>query len=180
LGGVPEAAVSDTKGTLYVGLEDKNAVAVVDAQALKPIKTYPIEHCSRPSSASYDKKHQRLFVGCSDGLAVLDVTNGNVVAHILICSGVDAGDFDPDSSLIFESCGEGVMSVIHEITPDYYELIDTVKTQLWARTVALDTGSKDIFLPTADIKVVAKLQQPTEPFEPEIQPGTFRVLVVKP
>src|SRR5262249_41275476 len=154
LGGDPEAAVSDGKGTMYVNLADKKMVAVVDPQALKVTKTYSMDHCTSPHSLSYDAKAQRLFVGCRDGLTVLDATTGKVVGRSLICSGVDAGAYDPESKLIFESCAEGVISVVHQVTPDYYELVDTVKTQLWAKTMAFDPKTKRIFLPTAQIETV--------------------------
>jgi len=69
LGGDPEAAVSDGKGTVYVNLADKMAVAVVDPKALTVTKTYPIEHCTSPHSLSYDGKNERLFVGCARDLS---------------------------------------------------------------------------------------------------------------
>jgi len=147
LGGDPESAVSDGKGTLYVNLADKGSVAVVDVQALKVTKTYPVDDCVSPYSMAFDAASQRLFIGSRNStLAVVDALTGKVVAHQQTCSGVDAGAFDPDSKLVFISCSEGVISVIHEVSPDYYELIDTVKTQLWARTMAIDPVTKKIDL----------------------------------
>ena len=180
LEGDPESAVSDGKGTLYVNLADKGAVAVVDVHALRLTKTYPVDDCVSPHSMAYDAASQRLFIGCRNStLAVVDALTGKVVAHQQTCSGVDAGGFDPDSKLVFISCGEGVMSVIHELSPDYYELVDTVKTQLWARTMALDPVTKKIYLPTADIETVAT-SDPKKPFVRKMKAGSFRVLVVAP
>jgi WD40 repeat protein len=180
LGGDPESAVSDGKGTAYVNLADKGAIAVVDVQALKVTKTYPIDDCVSPHSMAYDSATQRLFVGCRNStLAVVDALTGKVVAHQQTCSGVDAGGFDPDNKLVFISCSEGVISVIHEVSPDFYELTDTVKTQLWARTMALDPITKKIYLPTADIETVAN-PDPKKPFVRRLKPGSFRVLVVAP
>jgi hypothetical protein len=106
---------------------------------------------------AYDAASQRIFIGCRNSmLAVVDALTGKVVAHQQTCSGVDAGAFDPSSKLIFISCSEGVISVIHELTPDNYDLVDTVKTQLWARTMALDPVTKKIHMPTADIETVAR------------------------
>jgi DNA-binding beta-propeller fold protein YncE len=180
LGGDPESAASDGKGIVFVNLADKGAIAVVDVLALKVTKTYPIDDCVSPHSMAYDSVSQRLFVGCRNStLAVVDALTGRVIAHQQTCSGVDAGGFDPDNKLIFISCSEGVISVIHELSPDFYELTDTVKTQLWARTMALDPVTKRIFLPTADIESVAT-QDPKKPFVRKIKPGSFRVLVVAP
>jgi DNA-binding beta-propeller fold protein YncE len=180
LGGDPESAVSDGKGTAYVNLADKGSIAVVDVQALKVTKTYPIDHCLSPHSLAFDPQSQRLFVGCRDSsLAVLDALTGKVVAHQQTCSGVDAGGFDPDHKFIFISCSEGVITIVHELSPDYYELVDTVKTQLWARTMALDPITKKIYLPTADIETVAT-SDPKKPYARRMKPGSFRVLVVAP
>jgi len=180
LGGDPESAVSDGKGTAYVNLADKGAIAVVDVQALKVTKNYPIADCVSPHSMAFDSASQRLFVGCRNAtLAVVDALTGKVVAHQQTCSGVDAGGFDPDNKLVFISCSEGVISVIHEVSPDFYELVDTVKTELWARTMAFDPVTKKIYLPTADIETVTS-PDPKKPFVRKMKPGSFRVLVVAP
>jgi hypothetical protein len=179
LGGDPEAGVSDGKGTVYVNLADKKALAVVDPKALTVTKTYPIEDCTSPHSLSYDVANQRLFVGCRDGLAVLDATNGKVVARSIICSGVDASAYDPENKLIFESCGEGVISIIRQLSPDFYELVDTVKTAMWARTMAFDVKTKRVFLPTAEFETVPNTDPKSpSPFKSQMKPGSFTVLVV--
>jgi WD40 repeat protein len=180
LGGDPESAVSDGKGALYVNLADKGAVAVVDVQARKVTKTYPVDDCVSPHSMAFDPTSQRLFIGCRNStLAVVDALTGKVVAHQQTCSGVDAGGFDPGSKLIFISCSEGVISVIHELSPDFYELVDTIKTQLSARTMALDPVTKKIYLPTAEFETTPNAD-PDKPFVRKMKPGSFRVLVVAP
>jgi hypothetical protein len=179
LGGSPEAGVADGKGVLYVNLADKNAVAVVDTQSLQVTRLYPLDHCSSPHSLSLDTVNSRLFVGCRDGLAVLDATNGKVVGRSQICSGVDSGGFDPESKLIFESCGEGVISVIQQVAPDYYVLVDAIKTEIGAKTMAFDPKTKKIFLPTADFETVPNSDPKFPyPFKRQIKPGSFHVLVV--
>jgi DNA-binding beta-propeller fold protein YncE len=181
LGGEPEAAASDGNGTLYVNLEDKGALAVVDARTLKVTRTYPIEGCTAPHSLSFDRENRRVLIGCVDGFAALDANTGKVVAHSLMCSGVDSGGFDPQRHLIFESCGEGVISVLRQVSPDYYQLVDTVKTQLRARTMTFDVKTKKIYLPTADVDLVPNPDPKADsPFRQKLTPGSFRVLVVEP
>jgi DNA-binding beta-propeller fold protein YncE len=180
LGGDPEAAASDGRGTVYVNLADKGAIAVVDAQTLNVTKTYPIEDCKSPHSMSFDPDSQRLFVGCRDGsLAVVDARNGKMVDRSLMCSGVDAGAYDEGDKLIFESCAEGVISVIKEVVPGDYELVETIKTELFARTMAFDPKTKRIFLPTADLETVST-QDRQRPYRTRVKPDSFRVLVVEP
>jgi len=180
LGGDPEAAASDGKGTVYVNLADKGAIAVIDAKTLKVTSTYPIEDCKSPHSMSLDPESQRLFVGCRDGsLAVVDAKSGKIVDRSVMCSGVDAGAYDEERKLVFESCNEGVISVIQEVVPGDYELVETIKTELLARTMAFDSKTKAIFLPKADVETVST-QDPSRPYRIHVKPGSFRVLVVEP
>jgi|SRR5580658_2183943 hypothetical protein len=97
-----------------------------------------------------------------------------------MCFGVDAGGFDAENKLVFEACGEGVISIIRQITPNYYELIETVSTQLFAKTMAFDTKTKNIYLPTAEFDEVPSSDSKYQfPFRREIRPRTFTVLVVR-
>jgi hypothetical protein len=177
LGGDPEAGAADGKGTVYVNLADKKAVAVVDSQALKVTKTYPIENCTSPHSLSLDGRTQRLFVGCREGFVALDATTGKGVATSLMCTGVDASEFDAEDKLIFESCSEGVISVIRQMTPDNYRIIETIPTKLWAKTMAFDPKTKNIYLPTADFEFIPDAD-PKKPPQRRWKTGSFTVLVV--
>jgi DNA-binding beta-propeller fold protein YncE len=180
LQGEPEGGVSDGKGSVYVNLKNKNAVAVIDAKQMKISRTLPVENCQKPHSLTYDDANERLFVGCrNSGLAVVDVKSGKTVGWALLCSGVDAGAYDPDSKLIYESCSEGVISVIQQFTPDFYRLVDTVKTQIYAKTMTLDTKSKQIYLPVANLDVVLAKEGNDDP-KMRVRAGSFRILVVTP
>jgi DNA-binding beta-propeller fold protein YncE len=179
-GGDPEAAVADGNGHAYLNIADKGALAVVDTKALTVTNTYPLERCVSPHSMSYDSANQRVFVGCAQGgMVAVDAASGKIVGRSNMCAGVDASGFDPDSKLIFESCGEGVVSVIRQTTPDFYELIETVLTQLRARTMAFDHKTKNIYLPTAEFDNVPNTDpRYPAPFIPKVRPGTFTIVVV--
>jgi hypothetical protein len=176
-GGSTEAGVSDGKGTVYVNLADKNAIAVVDPKTLSVVKTYPIEFCTSPHSLSYDAVNQRLVIGCRGFFVAVNALTGKVVGGSLVCSGVDSSGFDPEAKLVFESCGEGVVSAIRQVTPDYYELVETIPTQLWAKTMVFDPVTKRIYLPYAEFELVLNSDPRKRP-ERKIKPGSFNVLVV--
>jgi len=152
LHGNPEAGMSDAKGRVYVNLADKGAVAVIDTKTLSVTNVFPLSYCTSPHSLSYDPLNDRLLIGCSDSFAALDAKTGNIVGRSLICSIVDSSAFDPDTGLIFESCAEGVISVIRQKTPDNYELIEAIPTRLWSKTMAFDPRTKKLFLPTVDFE----------------------------
>ena len=115
-------------------------------------------------------------------MAVVDITTGKVVASQPIGRGVDAAEFDPATGLVYFSTGggEGTLSVFHEDTPDKYTLVENVKTQAGARTMALDRKTGRVFLSVADLGP----RPEAEPGKPQprapIMPGTFSVLVVGP
>ena len=100
-----------------------------------------------------DAKSHRLFIGCHNKMmVVVNAETGKVVDHQPIGQGVDAGTFDPETGLVYFSCGDGTVTVIHEDGPDKYAVVETVKTKERSRTMALDPKTHDIFLPSADFK----------------------------
>jgi hypothetical protein len=98
-----------------------------------------------------DRPNRRLFIGCrSKVMAVMNSDTGKVVATLPIGDHVDATAFDPDSRLIFNSNGEGTITVIHQDSPDKYSVVETVKTVPRAKTMALDPKTHQLFLSTVE------------------------------
>jgi DNA-binding beta-propeller fold protein YncE len=151
LGGGPEYAVADGSGYVYDNLEDESLVLKINARSLKVEQRWPTGPCASPSSISMDRPNRRLFVGCrSKVMAVMNADSGQVITTLPIGDHVDATAFDPDSKLIFNSNGEGTITVIHEDSPDEYSVIETVKTLPKAKTMALDMKTHQLFLSTAE------------------------------
>jgi len=98
-----------------------------------------------------DRPNRRIFIGCrSKVMAVVDADSGKVITTIAIGDHVDASAFDPESRLIFNSNGEGTISIIHEDSPDKYSIVQTVKTLPRAKTLALDLKTHRVFLSTVE------------------------------
>jgi DNA-binding beta-propeller fold protein YncE len=181
LGGRTEHLASDEAGHVFLNMQDRNTTLKLDAQELKVMETWPVTPCEAPSSMDIDRAHQRVFIGCRGGgsMAVLDVTTGKVVASQPIGRGVDAAEFDPATGLIyFSTGGDGAVSIFHEDSPDKYTLVENVKTQPGARTMALDHKTGKVCVAVADLGP----RPDAEPGKPQprapIIPGTFSVLVV--
>jgi YVTN family beta-propeller protein len=171
LGGGPEFAVSNGKGKIYNNLEDKSTLDVIDVKTLKVISNYALAPCGGPTGIAMDIKNGRTFSGCrqNKGMTVIDVNTGKVVTTLPIGAGVDAVKFDPGTKLIFCSCGDGTTTIIKELTPDSYAVVQTLTTQNRARTMALDTKTHKIYLSVADV----------QPGTRKALPGTFKLLVYK-
>lgn len=149
LGGGPEFAASDGKGYVYNNIEDDSLVLKIDAQKLTVDQKW--KTCDKPASMAIDRANRRLFVGCrSKVMAVMNIENGQVIATVPIGDHVDATAYDPATKLIFNSNGEGTVTVIRQETPDKYSVLQTVKTLPKAKTMALDPKTHQLFLSTAE------------------------------
>lgn len=179
LGGNPEFAASDGKGHVFVDLVDKDAVLEIDSRKLMAGERWSPGTCKHPSTMAIDRAHDRLFVGCGNKqMAVLDSSNGHVVNTLPIGKGDDAVAFDPVASLVFSSNGgDGTVTVIHEDSRDAYSVLETVKTEVGARTMAVDEKTHKIYLPLAD-RGPAPAPTPENPHpQAPIVAGSFRILI---
>ena len=139
MGGKPEFAAADGKGTVYVNNEDTSELYHLDAKGLKVLHKWPLAPCKSPSGLAIDQKNRRLFSVCDEKvMAVTDADSGKVVATPAICDGPDASAFDPSTGYAFASCGDGNLTVIHEDSPDKYTVVENVPTKKSARTMGLD------------------------------------------
>jgi len=179
LDGKPEFAASDGKGEIFVNIEDKSELTAIDANKLVVKEKWPLAPCESPSGLSMDKKNRRLFVGCDNKMmAVVDADSGKVLATPAIGDGVDATAFDDETGLAFASCGEGVLSVIREESPQKFVLAETVPTQTGARTLALDSKTHKVFVVTAQFGPPPAATPDNPHPRHSIVPDTFVVLVV--
>jgi DNA-binding beta-propeller fold protein YncE len=177
LGGKPETPVLDGKGSIFVNVEDKNSLVEFDAQSLAVKHTYPLAGCEGPSGIAMDTKTRRIFSGCSDSkvIAVTDADTGKVIATPAIGEDVDADAFDPATGFAFASCREGVLSIVHEDSPDKFTTVDNVKTEFGARTMALDPKTHHVFVVTSDLIPGKPTKENPHP-RPQPVAGTFRIL----
>ena len=151
LGGGPEFAVADGSGYVYDNLEDESLVLKINSRSLKVEQRWPTAPCASPSSMAMDRPNRRLFIGCrSKVMAVMNADTGQVITTLPIGDHVDATAFDPDSRLIFNSNGEGTITVIHQDSPDKYSVVENAKTLPRAKTMALDAKTHQLFLSTAE------------------------------
>src|SRR5438477_2536650 len=151
LGGGPEFAAADGKGYVFDNLEDESQIVEINSRKLAVEQRWPVAPCQSPSSMAMDIPNRRIFIGCrSKVMAVVDADSGKVITTAPIGDHVDATAFDADSRLIFNSNGEGTITVIHQDTPDKYSVVETVKTVARAKTMALDSKTHKLFLSTVE------------------------------
>ena len=173
LGGKPEFLASDGSGKVYINLEDKDLVAVVDMHTRKVVARWPVAPGGHPVGMALDKKTHRLFVGCRNPqkLIVMSAETGKVLADLPIGAGVDATKVD--GAQAFASCRDGSLIVAEEKSGKF-DVAETVKTPAGARTMGVDTASHTIYLPTAEFEP----QPAGATGRPKAKPGTFMIVEV--
>lgn len=171
----------DGKGMIYDSLLDKSTVIAIDAKTMKVVGTYSLAPYTGPTGLAMDTQTRRVFVPMRDKhLLVLHADTGKIIANFPIGAGTDAVKFDPGLKLVFASGGDGTLTVVREESKDKFTLVETITTEPGARTMAVDTKTHRLFLPTGDYGPAppATPKNP-HPWKPVI-PGTFRVLVLEP
>jgi hypothetical protein len=174
LGGKPEFAAADGMGSIFVNNEDTSELIQVDTQKVTETHRWPLAPCKSPSGLAMDVKNHRVFSVCDEKvMAVVNADTGKVVATPTICDGPDATAFEPSTGLVFASCGDGNLTVIHQDSPDKYTVVENVPTKKSARTMGLDLKTHNVVLPAADF-------DPPVPGERrgKMKPGSFVLLVV--
>ncbi len=177
LGGDPEFAVSDGSGRMFVNIYDKDQLLAFDTAKLNVISRWPVAPCKHPTGLAMDTAHRRLFVGCRNELmAVMNADSGAVIKTLPIGANVDSNRFDADTQLAFSSNGDGTLTVVHEDSPDQYQVVANVKTAPGARTMELDPATHTIYTVTAEFVSAPNSSH----HRPTMRPGTFELLVISP
>lgn len=179
--GNPEVAVTDGKGKIYVNIESKNSVAVINATTYKVEANWSLDKGEEPTGLAIDTKHQRLFSVCHNKLMViLDATNGKVISSLPIGEGVDGVAFDAEKERAYSSNGkDGTITAVEGKKGADYKVIETITTQKGAKTIAIDTKRRHIYTPTAEI-IPAPAATPENPNpRPSVKPGTFFIFDIQ-
>jgi len=174
LGGAPEFLASDGAGKIFINLEDKNEVAVVDLKARKVLAHWPVAPGGSPVGMSIDTKGHKLFIGCRkpQKMIVMSTDSGKILADQPIGAVVDATVFHGGQGLA--SCGDGNLSVIAETSPGKYETVQTLKTHSGAKTMGLDPSTHTLYMPAVDLEA----PEPGSSKRPAAKPGSFQIVVV--
>ena len=173
VGGTLEFPQADGKGRLYVNAEDTHEIVVVDLSAGKVVGRFPLNGCARPTGLAL-VAGRRLISACGNGVAkILDAASGREIASLPIGAGPDAVIYDPGRALAYIPSGAtGTLAVIALSGAANNTVIDTVPTQVGARTGTVDPKTGRIYLPTAEFLPLSAASGHS------IKPGSFSVLVL--
>lgn len=176
LEGKPEFSVTDGKGKIYVNIEDKSLVDQINATTLKVEHSWSIAPGEEPSGLALDNQNHRLFSVCGNKLMVItDAETGKVITTMPIGNRCDGVTFDPDKKRAYSSNGEGTITVVQEENSNSFKVLETIKTQLGARTIIIDKTTHHLYLPTAEFESAPSGANR----RPPIKPNSFVILDIE-
>jgi DNA-binding beta-propeller fold protein YncE len=200
IGGAPEQAATDGQGKIYVDIEDKAAIAVIDANTMKMVGKYDVSSKGAGCAGlALDAKNHILFSACREkkNMVILSAEDGHILTDLPIGNGCDGATFNPATMEVFSSQGDGTLTVIKENSPTSFEVEQTVPTPARAKTLTLDTKTNQIYSITAEYGPVpaapAEAAPATPPAassaaggppawmrgpRPPMIPGSFQILVI--
>ena len=187
LDGEPEQSVLDGKGRLYIDLEDKNAIAVVDTATLKLTATYDISsYGGGCAGLAMDRVHGVLFAACraKNNMIVVNAATGKIITTLPTGVGCDGATFNATTSEVFSTQGDGTLTVIKDnaknSTPAATDFVveQTVKTPLRARTITLDAKTGHLITITAEYGPAPAAVAGQRAARPPMVPGSFEIVVV--
>jgi YVTN family beta-propeller protein len=179
LPGKPELAVSDKSGRVYVNIENKSEIDVIDSGYNRIINHYPLGKGAEPTGLAFDQKHHRLFSVCANRIMdILDSRTGKIVSEVAIGAGPDAAAFDPALGIAFSPNKDGTLTLVKERDADHFSVMQNLITQQGARSMAYDSASHRAYLVTASFGDSAPATKQEPKPKPPIIPDSLVVLQV--
>jgi YVTN family beta-propeller protein len=182
LDGKPEFAVVDEEGKMYVNIEDKNEITIINLSMMKVEKSFPVAPGDEPSGLAIDTKNHRLFSVCGNKMMVIsDYKTGKVITTVPIGDNPDAVVFDNGLKRAYSSNGEGSITVVQEVDANKFNVAETIPTMKSARTLCLYQKNHHLYLPAAE--ALPQIEQPKDkpiaPKRPNYKPGSFVIIDVE-
>lgn len=185
LGGAPEQAVSDGKGTIYVNIADKANIAVVNAKKMSVTAHYDVSaKGSSGSGLALDAKNHVLFAYYrmpSPIVVIVNAKTGDIITTLPTGGGVDTVAFNPATMEAISAEGAGTMTFIKENNPTSFAVEQTLQTMVGAKTLTLDTKTNHVLTMAAEFAPPPADAPPGpggRPVRGAMVPGSFTVLMV--
>ena len=181
IGGAPEQAASDGHGHLYVDIEDKAGIAVIDTKAMKMTGKFDLTgKADGCAGLAIDARHDILFAACREPnvMAIVSIKDGSVITTLPIGKGSDGAIFNPETMQAISSQGDGTLTVVKESSPSSFTVEQTLTTPARAKTLTLDQKTGKLFLITAEFGPAPAPAPGQRYSRPPMVPDTFQIITV--
>ena len=180
LGGAPEQGVTDGKGHIYVDIEDKGNIAVVDAKTMTVTAHYDLAgKGGQCAGLALDTKNEILFATCRapQNMVILSATDGKIITTLPIGQGTDGAVFNAKTMEAFSSQGDGTLTIVKENSPSSFAVEQNLQTMRGAKTLTLDGKTGHVLLIAAE-SAPPPADAPPGRGRGAMVPGSFTILVV--
>jgi DNA-binding beta-propeller fold protein YncE len=176
VGGGLEVGAADGKGLVYVNVEDKNEVAILDIRKRTVIGRYALTGCEGPTGLAFVAGGKRLISSCANNIAAIsDPVSRKVTGTVMIGKKPDGVVYDAKRGLAFIPTGEGFLEILSAAQPNAIKIVGRLATMPSAKTIAFDPATGRIYLPGANI-----LPPVAPATRGQAEPGSFKILVIAP
>jgi DNA-binding beta-propeller fold protein YncE len=181
LDGKPEFAATNGSGKIFVNIEDKSTLDVIDTKNLTIEHNWSLAPGEEPSGLAIDKDNNRLFSVCRNKLMIiLDADDGRIITTLPIGERVDGVAYDEGLKRVYSSNGDGTLTVVQEENAESFNVLENFPTQRGARTIAVSQKTHHIYLPTAEFEPAPEPTPENPHPRPKLKPGSFVVLDIAP
>ena len=181
LGGAPEQAATDNDGHMYIDVEDKGSIAVVDTKSMKVTSSFSLagkgDGCA---GLALDTKNHVLFAACREPnvMVMLNAKDGKILSTLPIGKGTDGAVFNPKTMEAFSSNSDGTLTIIKETGPTSFMVEQNLNTMARAKTLTLDTKTGNVYLIAAEFKPAPPAAAGQRQERPSMIPDSFTIITV--
>ncbi len=175
IGGKPEAIVTNAAGKIFVNVEDKNEIVVIDATTNAITNHWSIAPGDEPAGLAIDVQHNKLFAGCGNKLLIeVDAISGKIIKQFTIGAGCDGVAIDETLSYVYAANGQdATVTILGANTKGEYELLGNVPSKKGARTLCVNQNNHRIYLPTANFETPTEVGK-----RGKMLPNSFQIIVM--
>ncbi|MEO6387884.1 MAG: YncE family protein [Croceibacterium sp.] len=162
---------------LAINDEDAGEIELVDLTQGLALPPIVLTGCEGPTGIAFDQADGLLLSACANGQAALvDARAHRLIELLPIGRGADGALFDPQRRRFMVPCGQTGTLVVFGVDADrHVTALDTVPTELGARTATLDPVSGRIYLPAATFAA-----PPSAGGRPTQVAGSAHLIVLEP
>ena len=134
---------------VYVNLQDRNVLAVIDPASDTVVGEYPVSGCTGNHGMALDPERHLAFLSCegNDVLTVFNVDTHQPVAHLPMAKGADVVQYDPGLRRIYVACSSGFISVFQVDDPEHVRKIEDFPVERKVHSLAVDVETHRVYAP---------------------------------
>jgi YVTN family beta-propeller protein len=151
VGGNAARGLADGQGKLYVAVEDKDEVAVVDTKTNTVTAHWDLDGTGAgPVALALDAKSRVLFVACrNETMLYMNADTGKFIYGLPIGAGVDSVVFNPATNEIFSAEDSGSLTIAAVTNPTSFAMKGTVQVPEGSKSVVLDSKTGNVLVASA-------------------------------